>query len=37
MEGRCEVRRANMLGDRDEIRRRATQAALEMTRRMVTA
>ena len=37
MEGRCEVRRANMLGDREEIRRRATQAALEMTRRMVTA
>ena len=32
VEGRCEVRRVNLLGDRDEIRRRATQGVLEMTR-----
>jgi nicotinamide-nucleotide amidase len=31
--GDCEVRRVNLLGDRDEIRRRATQSVLEMTRR----
>lgn len=29
---RVEVRRVNLLGDRDEIRRRATQAVLEMAR-----
>jgi nicotinamide-nucleotide amidase len=29
---RAEVRRVNLLGDRDEIRRRATQAVLEMAR-----
>ena len=31
--GDSEVRRVNLLGDRDEIRRRATQSVLEMTRR----
>ena len=37
VEGRCEARRVNLIGDRDEIRRRATQAALDMTRRAVIA
>jgi nicotinamide-nucleotide amidase len=36
-EGRADARRVNLIGDRDEIRRRATQAALDMTRRAVTA
>ena len=36
-DGRLEARRVNLIGDRDEIRRRATQAALDMTRRAVTA
>ena len=35
--GRCEARRVHLIGDRDEIRRRATQAALDMTRRAVLA
>jgi nicotinamide-nucleotide amidase len=37
LKGGGEARRVNLIGDRDEIRRRATQAALDMTRRMVTA
>ena len=37
MDGRREARRVNLIGDREEIRRRATQAALDMTRRAVTA
>ena len=37
LKGRGEARRVNLLGDRDEIRRRATQAALDMTRRAVLA
>ena len=37
LQGRAEARRVNLIGDRDEIRRRATQAALDMTRRAVTA
>ena len=31
--GEVTARRFNMIGDRDEIRRRSAQAALEMTRR----
>jgi PncC family amidohydrolase len=35
VEGRAETRRINTVGDRDEIRRRATQAALALVLRLL--
>jgi nicotinamide-nucleotide amidase len=35
LDGRCEAARRQMVGDRDEIRRRAAQAALDLLRRML--
>jgi nicotinamide-nucleotide amidase len=37
VDGNVETRRVSLLGDRDEIRRRATQGVLEMTRRALRA
>jgi nicotinamide-nucleotide amidase len=34
--GMVEARRLGLVGDREEIRRRATQAALDLVRRLVT-
>ena len=37
LDGRLEARLLKLIGDRDEIRRRAAQAALDLTRRMLAA